>query len=29
VFNPQPVPGQVVLPAEEPVTNPLLQGVRW
>ncbi len=29
VFNPQPVPGQVVLPPEEPVTNPLLQGVRW
>jgi hypothetical protein len=29
VFNPQPVPGQVVLPAEEPVSNPLLQGVRW
>ena len=29
VFNPQPVPGQVVLPAEPPVTNPLLQEVRW
>ena len=29
VFNPQPVPGQVVLPPEEPVTNPLLQEVRW
>lgn len=29
VFNPQPVPGQVVLPPEPPVTNPLLQEVRW
>lgn len=29
VFNPQPVPGQVVLPPEEPVTNPLLQEVAW
>jgi len=28
-FNPQPVPGQVVLPSEEPVTNPVLQGVKW
>jgi hypothetical protein len=26
VFNPQPVPGQVVLPPEEPVTNPVLIG---
>ncbi len=25
-FNPQPTPGQVVLPAVEPITNPLLQG---
>ena len=29
VFNPQPVPGQVVLPPEPPVTNPVLQGVKW
>lgn len=29
VFNPQPVPGQVVLPPEPAVTNPLLQEVRW
>ena len=29
VFNPQPVPGQVVLPPVEPVTNPLLQGAAW
>jgi hypothetical protein len=29
VFHPQPVPGQVVLPPEEPVTNPLLQEVAW
>jgi hypothetical protein len=29
VFNPQPVPGQVVLPPEPPVTNPLLQQVAW
>jgi len=29
VFNPQPVPGQVVLPPEPPVTNPLLQEVAW
>ena len=29
VFNPQPVPGQVVLPTEPAVTNPLLQEVRW
>ena len=28
-FNPQPVPGQVVLPPEPAVTNPLLQEVRW
>jgi len=28
-FNPQPVPGAVVLPSEPAVTNPLLQGVRW
>ena len=28
-FNPQPVPGQVVLPSEPPVTNPLLQEVAW
>jgi len=26
VFNPQPVPGQVVLPPDTPATNPLLQG---
>lgn len=29
VFNPQPQRGAVVLPAEEPVTNPLLQGATW
>lgn len=29
VFNPQPVAGQVIAPAEEPITNPLLMGVRW
>jgi len=29
VFNPQPVPGQVVLPPEPAVTNPLLQEVAW
>lgn len=29
VFNPQPVPGQAVLPSEPAVTNPLLQEVRW
>lgn len=29
VFNPQPVPGQVVLPPEPPVTNPLLQEAGW
>lgn len=29
VFNPQPLPGQVVLPSEPPVTNPLLQEVGW
>lgn len=28
-FNPQPVPGQVVLPPEPPVTNPLLQEAAW
>ena len=28
-FNPQPVPGAVVLPPEPAVTNPLLQEVRW
>lgn len=28
-FNPQPVPGQVVLPSEPPVTNPLLQEAAW
>jgi hypothetical protein len=28
-FNPQPVPGLPVLAAEPPVSNPLLQGVRW
>lgn len=28
-FNPQPVPGQAVLPPEPAVTNPLLQEVRW
>lgn len=28
-FNPQPVPGQVVLPPDPAVTNPLLQEVRW
>ena len=29
VFNPQPQPGAVVLPPEPPVTNPVLQGVKW
>lgn len=29
VFNPQPVPGQMVLTPEEPITNPLLQGAAW
>jgi hypothetical protein len=29
VFNPQPVPGQVVLPPEPAVTNPLLQEAAW
>lgn len=29
VFNPQPAPGQVVVLAEPPVTNPVLQGVAW
>jgi hypothetical protein len=29
VFNPQPVPGQIVAAPEPPVTNPLLNGVRW
>ena len=29
VFNPQPVPGQVVLPPEPAVTNPLLQEASW
>jgi hypothetical protein len=29
VFNPQPQPGAVVLPPEEPVTNPVLQGIKW
>jgi len=29
VFNPQPVPGQVMLPPEPPVTNPLLQEAAW
>lgn len=28
-FNPQPVPGQLVAHVDEPITNPLLQGVRW
>lgn len=28
-FNSQPVPGQMVLPPEPAVTNPLLQEVRW
>jgi len=28
-FNPQPGPGQPVLPPELPVTNPLLMGVSW
>ena len=29
VFNPQPVPGQLPLAPEPPVTNPLLTGVPW
>lgn len=29
VFNPQPVPGQLPLQQDEPVTNPLLQGAQW
>ena len=29
LFNPQPVPGQLVPEPEPPVTNPLLQGASW
>lgn len=29
VFNPQPVPGQLVLPPEPQVSNPLLQEAAW
>lgn len=29
VFNPQPVPGQAVLPPEPPITNPVLQEAQW
>jgi len=29
VFNPQPSPGQQVLPPEPAVTNPVLMGARW
>jgi hypothetical protein len=28
-FNPQPLPGQMVLPPEPPITNPVLQVVAW
>lgn len=28
-FNPQPVPGQLVAHVNEPVTNPVLEGVKW